>query len=215
MKTLKKILIFGIILITVLFASILIIVKSIAVDTTDSDLPQDIYESSGDLFSIAQQKLISIPFASDEDQYSMLEEFLNYILLDSIRTNFNDAYNPLSDVETNDTNYVTYQKEFFIDYVYAKINEENQIVLCISFGTDLLIPSRSAIYLYFDVDMNIELFDLSITLTLDQYHIADKKLSFKILDFIFTQLDKNHIEESITSGILDLDAYTYTISLIS
>lgn len=214
LKMLKRLLIFIVLLIIILIITVFVIVKSIAVDTTDSDLPQEIYESPGNLLTAAQLSLLEIPFATDEDQYTIFEEFINYVILDSIRTNINDAYDPLGDIESTDANYVIYQREFFIDYVYATLNEDDQIVVCISFGTDTLMRSRSAIYLYFDVEINVGLLDLSVVLTLDQYHIADKNLSFKILDYLFTKLDKPSIEDSITYGILDLDEYTYTIQIL-
>jgi len=214
LKTIRKIftLIFIVILVFVIGAFIL--VKSIAVDVTDSDLPQDVYSDDGDLLTISQLKILGLVLANEQERYNIIEEFMNYIILDSIQTNINSAYDPLGDIDTNEANYVIYDSGLYIDYVYAELNDSNQIVICVSFGSDRYLTMHSAIYLIFDIDVQIELLNISVVLTLSEYSIADKNLSFKILDYLFTKLDKNKIEESITLGILDLDEYTFTISLI-
>jgi len=215
LKALKRLLIFFILLITIVIVGSIVMIKSVAVNTTDADLPELIYNSSDDLLTTAQLSLLGLPFASSDDQYTIIEDFMNYIILDSIRTNINDAYDPLGDLASSDANYVIYDNGFFIDYVFATLNDDNQIVVCISFGTDKIMPSRSAIYLYFDVEVNIGILELSIVLTLDEYHIADKNLSFRMLDYMFTKLDKTSIEDNMTFGVLDLEAYTYTIELVN
>jgi len=180
---------------------------------TDADLPQDVYEENGNLLGIAEGKLLSLILASPEDEYTIIEEFMNYMILDSIQTNINSSYDPLGDLDTDEANFVFFNDVFYIDYVFATLNEDDQIVVCISFGTDKYITMHSALFLNFDVD--IDLIDLSVTLTLESYYLSDNNLSLTILDFIFNQLDKTSIEESITSGVLDLDDYTYTVSVLT
>lgn len=152
--------------------------------------------------------------ANEQEQYSIIEEFMNYILLDSIRTNINSAYDPLGDLDTDDANYVMNDHAFYIDYVYAELNDTDQMVICISFGTDQYYQMHSALYLTFDIDIEIVLLNINVVLTLSEYRIADKELSMRILDFAFNKLDKSTIEDSMTFGTLDLDTYTFTISLI-
>ena len=40
-----------------------------------------------------------------------------------------------------------------------------------------------------------------------------KEIAVFILNFIFNRLDKTEVEDSMTFGTLDLDEYTYTISI--
>lgn len=215
LKFIKGIIIFTIVLALAIIVGVMVLTKAIAVDVTDADLPQDVYMETGDLLTIAELNLLGLVLADEQERYHIIEEFMNYVILDSIRTNINSAYDPLGDIDTDAANYVVSEGEFFVDYVYAELNDTNQMVVCLSFGTDRYYKTHSALYLTFDIDIEIELLDINVVLTLSEYRIADKELSMRILDFIFNKLDKSSIEDSMTFGVLDLDEYTFTISLIN
>lgn len=215
LKLIKRLLVLIIVLALVIVVGAIMIARSIAVEVTDADLPQDVYMETGDLLSIAELNLTGLILADEQERYNIIEEFMNYVLLDSIRTNINSAYDPLGDLDTDEANFVIHEGPFFIDYVYAELNDSDQMVVCISFGTNQYYSMHSALYLTFDIDIEIELLNINVVLTLTEYRIADKELSMSILNFIFNKLDKTSIEESMTFGVLDLDEYTFTISLIN
>jgi hypothetical protein len=214
MKFLKSLFVFIIVVVVILVTTTFVFVKSIAVDVTDANLPQNIYTETGDLQTIAELSLVGLVIANDEDRYLLINNFMNYMLLDSIRENVNSAYDPLGSLDTDAANYIIKEDVYYIDYVYSTLNEDNQIVICISFGTDKYITSHSCIYMYFDVDIDVQLLNITVTLTLSEYYIADHKLSLKILDYVFDKLGKTAVEDSMTMGTLNLDNYTYTVSII-
>ncbi len=214
MKLLKRLLIFVLVIVVILVAGVLILMKAIHVDVTDSDLPQTVYTSNGDLMGFAENAMLDYVTASQSDQYTIVEEVINYIILDSIRTNINAQYDPLSDSTDNAVNHVIDSGMFYIDYVYATLNDSNQLVVCASFGTIGLLASHSALYLTFDISVQVVLLNVNLTLTLSQVQIADQTISMSMLDFIMSKVDKTSIENSMTSGVLDLDNYTYTLSML-
>lgn len=214
MKLLKRLLIFIFILVVIIVVAVVVLIKSIAVEVTDANLPQTVYQQDADLLITAQANLLSMILADESERYTIIEEFINYIILDSIQTNINPSYDPLGDLDTNAANYVIDEGYVYIDYVYAKLNDNNQMVICISFGSDQYMEMHSAIYLIFDIEIQIELLEINAVLTLVDYAIADHNLPFKVLDYLFTKLDKVSIEESMTFGVLDLDEYSFTITLI-
>lgn len=215
MKFIKRLVILVILLAVVIVVGVIMFAKSIAVEVTDADLPQNVYEETGVLLTIAQLNLLDLVGATDQERYTIIEEFMNYIILDSIRTNINEAYDPLGSLDTDAANYVMKKGSFYIDYVYAELNDNDQMIVCLSFGTDQYYKMHSALYLTFDIDIEVELLNINVELTLAEYSIADKELSMKILDFAFNKLDKSSIEDSMTYGVLDLEAYTFTFSLIN
>jgi hypothetical protein len=202
-------------LVVIIFVGVLIFLNSIKVEVTDDELPQAIYTETGDLESLSQIYLLGIIVASDADRYTLVKGFMNYMILDSIRTNVNPDYNPLGSSDTVEANYVTYDKNFYIDYIYANLNDDNQIVVTAAFGSDSIIKVDSALNLTFDIDLDISLFNVGFTLTLVDYALSDTSLSFQVLDFIMSRLDKTEIEGQISMGNLDLEDYTYSLSIIN
>jgi len=214
MKLLKRLLIFILVLVVVVAVAVFILIRSIAVEVTDADLPQVVYQDDSNLLITAQTNLLGLILADDSERYTIIEEFMNYIILDSIRTNINPDYDPLGDLDTNEANYISDEGYFYIDYVYAELNDNDQIVICISIGSDQYVEMHTAIYLTFDIDIEIQLLEINAVLTLVEYSVADHDISFKVLDYLMTKLDKDSVEESMTFGVLDLDEYTFTFSLI-
>jgi hypothetical protein len=202
-------------LVVLIFVGVLIFINSIKVEVTDDNPPQGVYTETGNLESISQLYLLGIILAPVENRNTFVNGFINYMILDSIRENINPDYDPLGDLDTVEANYVTYDKNFYIDYIYAELNDDNQVVVTAAFGSDSIIKVDSALNLVFDIDLDIELLNVGFTLTLVEYSLSDTDLSFQVLDFIMSRLDKDTIESEISMGTLDLDEYTYTLSLIN
>ena len=212
MKKLIRRLLFFLVLIIVSFGLIFMsYVNSIRYEVTESDLPQDVYESEGNLLTLAKIKIVGLVLADEEDRYSMIEEIMNLIIFDSIQENMNSSYNPFGDCESDACQYIYKDSPFFIRYVYAYLNDSDQIVIVISGGTDKYMSVDTALHLVFDVDINIV--DMSVNFSLNSYRLGNRELSIKMLDYLVSKIDKGAVENNMTFGELDLDEYTFTISI--
>ena len=210
-KFVKNLLLFIIIVLVAISIYSISFINSIEYSVTESDLPQDVYTTSGDLLAYAKTKIVSLIIASDEDKYTITEEFLNLIMLDSIHKNVNEDYDPLGDC-TSDPCESIYSSEYFsINYAYAKLNDSNQIVITISGNTNKILDKETALIMIFNVDFNI--LDMNVVFTLDKYSLGEREFSKNLLDRIFNYLGKESIENSVSFGELNLTDYTYTISI--
>ncbi|MCD4827096.1 MAG: hypothetical protein K8Q99_04890 [Acholeplasmataceae bacterium] len=198
-------------LIVVMVVVSLIFINKIKLEVTDDELPQAVYTDTSDLNIASQAYLTGLLLASDSERYNMIAEFMNYMLLDSIRENINADYDPLADLDTIEANYIIHNDNFYIDYLYANLNDDNQLVVTAAFGSNMIFKVDSALILVFDIDTNISITSLGFTLTLVDYSLSDTSLSIQILDFIFSRLDKTQIEDYMNQGDLDLDNYTYDV----
>lgn len=214
MKLIKKLLIL-VLGILVLFSLItLFVIKQIQVEVTNDDLPADIYEENGDLLAIAKARLIGFAvFHMSDNDYSGIEEFLNFYILYEIHQELNSAYDPFAETQTDDTKYIYSSQSFYIDYIFAHLTDNNQIELTISFGSSSFTMLDSALHLYFDIDVSAS--NMSLTLTLTDVYLDTVKIDQSLLDQIVGYLDKDAIESSVTTGTLDLTDYTYTVGLIN
>lgn len=214
MKLIKKLLIL-ILGILVIFSLItLFVIKDIQVEITNADLPQDVYEENGDLLAIAKAKLIGFAvFHMNDDDYTGIEEFLNYYILYEIHHELNSDYDSFAETQTDATKFIYTYESFYIDYIFASITDNDQIELTISFGSSRFKMLDSALHLYFDIDVSAP--DMSLTLTLTDVYLDTIKIDQSLLDQIFSYLNKDAIEESVTTGTLDLTNYTYTVGLIN
>jgi hypothetical protein len=210
-KFIRRLLLFLVLIIVGLGIILMSFVNSIQYVVTESDLPQDVYESDSNLLVLAKLKIVGLVLADEDDQYSMIEEIMNLIILDSIQDNINSSYSPLSDCEEDVCQYIYKDSPFYINYAYAYLNDNNQIVIVISGGTDKYMSVDTALQLVFDVDVDI--LNMSVDFTLHSYSLGNRDLSLKMLDFIMDKMDKDAIENDMTFGELDLDTYTYTISI--
>lgn len=210
----KKLLIFIIVLALAIFIGINILVSKIEVDITESDLPQDVYESSGDPLTIAQLKLLEIlnPL-SLEDEYTLTEEFLNYMLLDSIRSNVNNEYDPLNASCTEvSCDLITETPYGNVEYAFVELNSDNQIVLTVNFARSDYPKVETALFAVFDVEFKLTEFE--IDLVLDSLYLNDIEIKKEHLDTVLGYFDAEAIEGMISIGSLDLEDYTYTVSLL-
>jgi hypothetical protein len=210
----KKLLIFVVIVLLLAFVGLNMLITRFSVDVTESDLPQDVYETEGDLLAIAQLKLIEIvnPF-STEDEYTLTEEFLNYMLLDSIRTNVNEDYNPLGDDCTEVACDVVVETPYGnVEYIFVELNDDNQIVVTVNFARGEFPEFETALFAVFDVEFKMT--ELEIDLVLDSLYLNEDEITKDTLDRILGYFDAAAIEAMISMGELDLEEYTYTVSLI-
>jgi len=226
-KFFRGLLIILLLLIVGLFIFVFSFLDSIAYQATSDDLPQDVYEYSGDLLALVRDDIQDLFLADEEDRYTITEEIVNLIILDSIRDGINADYDPLAtDCEDTDCGMIIEEEYFYVDYAYAKINDDNQLVITISFGANKYVDNTTALIMVFDIefDMDFELnplliFDLSVlddmevVFTLNDYSLGEKSMSMNLLDYIFNQMNKDSIEDSMTFGTLDLDDYTFSISI--
>jgi hypothetical protein len=210
----KKLLIFVVIVLLLAFVGLNMLITRFSVDVTESDLPQDVYETEGDLLAIAQLKLIEIvnPF-STEDEYTLTEEFLNYMLLDSIRTNVNEDYNPLGGDCTEVACDVVVETPYGnVEYIFVELNDDNQIVVTVNFARGEFPEFETALFAVFDVEFKMT--ELEIDLVLDSLYLNEDEITKDTLDRILGYFDAAAIEAMISMGELDLEEYTYTVSLI-
>lgn len=210
-KFVKRLILFLLFVVVALVVVSMIFLDSISYQVTSEDLPQDVYETSGDLLDYAKVQILGLVLADEDDRFTMIEEIMNLIILDSIQENINTSYDPLGDCTTDACQYIYKDSPFYMDYVYAYLNDSNQIVVVISGGSDKYISASTAIILVFDVEFDIP--NLSVNFTLNNYSFGDRAMSLKILNFAFDKINKDNIEDSMTFGDLDLDNYTYTISI--
>ena len=183
---------------------------SVNVDVEESELPVNVYEADTDLVTIIQDSMISIFFDSVANEYTVIEEILNLVVLNSIRENVNADYDPLGDCDTTDCNFIVYEEYYYLNYIIVELTDDDQFLVRVSMGSDRFFDYNTVLSFLFDVEINY--IGMEISLTLDQYHLADKELSMSILDKIFGSLDTETIESQVSTGDLDLEEYSYTIS---
>jgi len=96
-----------------LFAIVLILLlikASIQVEVDEDTLPVNVYEEDADLLTLVNTRLIDLFINSATNEYTVVEEVVNLIILDSIRENVNSEYDPLGDCETTECNYIVYDE---------------------------------------------------------------------------------------------------------
>ncbi|MDT8336961.1 MAG: hypothetical protein RQ856_03940 [Candidatus Izemoplasmatales bacterium] len=209
MKFIKRLIIFILFLVVVVLGLSIFAISRIKAEVTASDLPQDVYESSGDFTALIQAKALEIVLADEEDSYTLMEEFINFLILDIIRENVNAEYDPLNG-ETEESQYIINHEQFQLDYIYAHLNEENQIIITVSIKRDTLPKAMTAFHFVFDVEYEISTF--SLVLTLSQVYLHNIEVKRNIYDYFVSMADKDQIEAYVDTGTLDLDEYTYTIN---
>ena len=202
-----------IIIIFLLFVSLLVAKNVIQVDVDENSLPTNVYEEDTDLLTIVNTRMYDLFVTSVSDEYTVVEEVINYIILDSIRDNVNSEYDPLGDCDTTECNFIVYEDNYYVNYIWAELSDEDQLIIHVSLGSETFVGVNTVFNFYFDID--IDYLGLGIELTLDSYTLSDVDLSMNILDSIFDHLDKEQIEGQVSKGELDLTEYSYKISFIN
>ena len=206
MKIIKKLVVLAILL----FALLLVGKSIIQADVNEDSLPTNVYEEDADLLTVVNTRLFDLFVTSVTNEYTVVEEVINLIILDSIRDNINSSYDPLGDCDTVECNYIIHDDNYYINYIWAELSENNQLIVHISLGSEKFIGVNTIFDFYFDID--IDYIGFGIELTLDTYDINDIGLSMGILDKIFSYLDTAQIESQVSKGDLDLTNYSYSIS---
>lgn len=206
MKIIKIVLI----LLVFLIAASFVVLNSIKQEIDEDTLPTNVYEEDSNLLTVVNARLFDLFVSSVTNEYTVVEEIMNLIILDSIRENVNADYDPLGDCETIECEFIVHEDYYYINYLYVVLNDDDQLVVYVSGGTDKYVDFNTVTSFVFDVD--IDYVGTEISLTLAEYYIADKKLSLNMLDKIFGKLDAENIEAQVTTGALDLEDYSYTIS---
>lgn len=184
--------------------------KIVHVEASDADLPEDVYEEDSNLLTLVNLNLFDLFIGDPDDEYTVVEEIINLVILEAIRENINTEYDPLGDCETIECNYIEHNENFYINYLWAELNDENQIVVYVSIGSDKIVHVNTIVSFYLDIEINYIGFE--ITLTLDKIAINKTEISVERIDKIMSNFDKGNIEDSVSVGELDLDEYKYTIS---
>ncbi|MCK5388176.1 MAG: hypothetical protein KAJ22_02725 [Candidatus Izimaplasma sp.] len=206
MKVLK-----GLIVVLVLLVVLVLVAKSIIqVDVSEDVLPTSVYEEDTDLLTLVNTKLLGLFTTTVTSEYTIVEEVVNLIIIDSIRDNVNSDYDPLGDCDTTDCNFIIYDENYYVNYIWAELSDDDQLIIHVSLGSERSIGVNTTFDFYFDID--IDYLGFGIELTLDTYYISDKNLSTDILDKIFSNLDIDEIESQVSKGELDLEEYSYKIS---
>ena len=206
MKILKILLVVVIILLGLGYVAL----NSVRVDVEESELPVSVYEEDADLLTVIEDNMFDLFITSVTNEYTVIEEVLNLVVLNSIRENVNEDYDPLGDCETIECNFIVHEDYYYLNYIIVELTEDDQFLVRVSLGSDKYLDYNTVFSFLFDVEINYIGFEIS--LTLDTYHLADKELSMSILDTIFKNLDAETIETSVSTGDLDLEEYKYTIS---
>ncbi|MGE4378523.1 MAG: hypothetical protein AB7E16_01265 [Candidatus Izemoplasmatales bacterium] len=219
MKIIKRLLIFLLVIIVIIGGLGIFAINRIKAEVTSEDLPQDVYESDGDFQTLMAAKALEIVGSSEEDSYTLIEEFLNLLILDIIRNDVNSDYDPLNG-ETADSKYIINHEQFTLDYIYAHLNDDNQIIVTVSLKRNNFPKAMTAFHFVFDIDTEIEYnvlnipIDWTMTLSLSEVYLHDILVKQNIYDYFVSMANKDDIEAYVDKGELDLDDYTYTISFL-
>jgi hypothetical protein len=207
MKIIKRLLIFLFLVIIIVIGLLYLGINRISTTVTEADLPQDVYESDGDISVLLLSKAAEIVLADEEDSYTLIEDFINLLIFDIIKDNINPEYDPINgDDEVN--KYIISRDKLTIDYIYAHLNEENQLIITVSIKRPNIV--ETAFHFVFDIEYEFSSF--SLTLSLDKVFLHDIEIKRNIYDYFVSMADKNQVEQYVETGELDLEEYTYSIS---
>ncbi len=213
MKFIKRIIIFILVLVIGLFVGLFMVANSIKQPLSEEVLPSDVYDPTINRDTAMLGLLAQMIIANGDARYTLVEEYINYLIYDSILNNVNSNYDPLGDSTSEEANRIVTSDYYYIDLVVASLNDDNQLVVDIGFGSDYLVAVDSVVSLVFDI--NVYIMELTLELELSSVTLGNHDISLDTLDFIVSRLDQDAIEDSITTGTLNLDDYTYQVSLIN
>ena len=201
----------GLIFVLVLLFVFLLVAKgAIQVDVDENLLPTNVYEEDADLLTLVNTRMYDLFMTSVTNEYTIVEEVVNLIILDSIRDNVNSEYDPIGDCDTTECNFIVYEDNYYINYIWAELSDDNQLIIHVSLGSEKFIGVNTVFNFYFDIE--IDYLGFGIELTLDAYTLGDVDLSMEILNRIFSNIDTEQIEGQVSKGELDLTEYSYKIS---
>lgn len=209
----KKLLIILIVFLVVIFGIVTYATIRIEEEITADALPKTVYAGDKTPKTGMEDTVVALfdPMG-ENDSYTLVELFINYVIYDSIKENINKDYDPLGDCDETVCSTIIETDQISIKYAYAHLNDDNQIILTVSAHRFNYPSFNTAIHLTFDV--SIDVLERSFVLTLNQTHLADDEISERLLDRMLGFLDTEAIEDSVSTGTLDLDDKTYTYTYI-
>ena len=207
MKIIRRLLIIIIVLAVIVVGLSLYAINRIKIEIKESDLPQDVYESSEVSELMIITKATQIIFADEEDSYSLTENFLNLLIYDMIQNNINPDYDPING-ETEESQYIVNNPQFQLDYIFAHLNDDSQIIITVSIKRNTFPEAMTAFHFIFDMEFT----GYQLELTLNQVFLHDIEVKKNIYDYFVSMANKDEIEAYIDKGTLDLVNYTYTIN---
>ncbi len=208
----RKLLIFLLIIIALAFAGITYATSRIDDVVTKDDLPEHVYASDKTPEQGIEDSVLAMfnPL-NTEDEYDLIESFINYVIYDSVKKNINEDYDPLGTCDTDACTTIITTDHASIKYAYAHLNELDQLILTVSIHRFNYPSFDTAIHLTFDIDIDVDIANanMALVLTLDSVYLADDEISESFLDRLLGFADTKSIEDSVTTGSLDLDEKTY------
>ncbi len=207
----KKLIIILVVLAAIIFGGIAYATSWVDETVTEDALSEAVYDSTGTTEQGMTETAMALfnPTNSD-DEYTLVETFINYVIYDSIKQNLNEDYDPLGDCETSECYTIQESRYADVRYAYAHLNDDNQLIVTVSAHRDSYPSFDTAVHLTFDI--SIEITSADLVLTLQETHLADNLIEESMLDRILGFTDQGAIEDSVTTGTLDLDDKTYTYS---
>lgn len=210
-KWIKRLIIFIVIILILAIGGTLIFLNSVKVNITEDDLPEEVYDSEGNLETMMQDKRIDIINADSSNRNALFEDFLNMMIYKTIKDNINPAYDPING-ETEESEYIVKHSQFTLDYIIAEMTEDDQVKLTVSIKRNTFPSVTTAFHFYFD--MEVSTLYMSFTLTLDKVYLDDNEIKHRTYNYFVSLADKDQIESQVDTGTLDLDDYTYEVTFI-
>ena len=208
----KKLLLLIVIFLSLILGGVILLLNSISTTITDDDLPQAVYQNTDDFDMALTQALIDVfnPF-NDVSPYSFTEIYINVLIYQAIIEHINASYDPLSDCETDACNFIYKEGYGGINYLFATITDNDQLKITLSIKHDRLIEYNTAMFIYFDVDINV--MQNRLLLTFDRLHVGPHQIPNSVIHLAIEQLDHAQVEAMFETGTLDLKALTYEVYL--
>jgi|GEM_PF-652291 len=208
-KFIKRFIIFILVIVVIAVGGTLIFLNSVKVNVTEDDLPEEVYDPSGNLETMMQDKMIAIATSDQADTNELFEDFLNMMIYKTIKDNVNPEYDPLNG-DTDESEYIVKHSQFTLDYVIAEMTEDDQVRLTVSVKRGSF-PSVSTAF-YFLFDMEVIRTSMTFRLTLDKVYLDDNEIKYRVYNYFVSFADKDQIESQVDKGTLDLDEYTYEVN---
>lgn len=208
MKIIKRIIIVLLLLCITLGILGILALNRIKTEITKDDLPTEVYDTEHDLIALMGYKLIMFYQDEGEDK-SLIVDFFNLLILDTIIKNINSDYDPLNGSSDASKSILT-NEQFKIDFIVASLNDDDQLVISISLKRDSFPKLTTAFNFVFDIQLD----DIVLNLTLDKVFLHDVEVKRYIYNYFISLTDKSAVEDYIEHGTLNLSEYTYTINIV-
>ncbi|MBU1020443.1 MAG: hypothetical protein KJ847_04450, partial [Firmicutes bacterium] len=114
-------------------------INYIQAEVDEDSLPTSVYNTNSNLTTLINAELFDLFINSATDEYDAIEEIINLVILDSIRDSINADYDPLSDCETTECNFIFHENYYYVNYVWAELTQDNQMMIHVGLGSDKYI----------------------------------------------------------------------------